>query len=83
MDRLLRSVGHEVRVYGSADEYLTNQRTDELSCLVVDIRLPGTSGLELQDYLHRVEAWIPVILISGHGDIPMTVRAMKAGPSTS
>lgn len=46
MDRLLRSVGHEVRLYGSADEYLADQRTDELSCLVVDIRLPGTSGLE-------------------------------------
>jgi len=79
LDRLLRSVGYHVQMHASSQEFLDAERTDAPSCLIVDVRLPGTGGLELQDYLTRIGYWIPVIVITGHGDIPMTVRAMKAG----
>ena len=76
---LIRSVGPEVRTYTSATEFLNAALPDVPSCLVLDVRLPGLSGLDLQRELARAGVSIPIIFISGHGDIPMTVRAMKAG----
>ena len=76
---LVRSVGYEAALYGSAPEFLKIQLPDAPSCLVLDVRLPGTSGLELQEYLTSINLWLPVIVMTGFGDIPMTVRAMKLG----
>jgi DNA-binding NtrC family response regulator len=76
---LIRSVGFNVQTFASAQEFLTSQRPDAPSCLVLDVQLPGLSGLDLQQELAKVNAQIPIIFITGHGDIPMTVRAMKAG----
>lgn len=76
---LLESVGLEVKVFGSAREFLPNGSTKEPSCLVLDIRLPGVSGLDFQRQLAEANINIPIIFISAHGDVPMTVRAMKAG----
>jgi len=77
--RLLESVGLNVRVFASPEEFLESASYDDLSCLVLDVRLPGTSGLTLQEELAATGRRMPVIFITGHGDIPMTVRAMKAG----
>jgi FixJ family two-component response regulator len=76
---LIRSVGLEVRAFASAPEFLDAALPDVPACLVLDVRLPGQSGLDLQSELGRIGVHIPIIFISGHGDIPMTVRAMKAG----
>jgi FixJ family two-component response regulator len=76
---LCRSVGLQIRTYGSAQEFLEAKREDLEGCLVLDVRLPGISGLDFQSQLAEFGIRLPVILISGHGDIPMTVRAMKAG----
>src|SRR5438132_1322653 len=76
---LLRSVGLSVETFGSAREFLTRQQLDTPGCLVLDVRLPGLSGLDLQHELAAAQINLPVIFITGHGDIPMTVRAMKAG----
>jgi FixJ family two-component response regulator len=76
---LFQSVGLEVEAFGSAPEMLQSELPDVASCLVLDIRLPGLSGLELQTELARAKIRIPIIFITGHGDIPMTVRAMKSG----
>jgi FixJ family two-component response regulator len=76
---LIRSVGLEVRAFASAPEFLDAALPDVPACLVLDVRLPGQSGLDLQRELGRIGVLIPIIFISGHGDIPMTVRAMKAG----
>src|SRR5215475_8584373 len=76
---LLRSAGLNVQTFASAHEFLTHQRPTAPSCLVLDVQLPGLSGLELQQELAKDEAPMPIIFITGHGDIPMTVRAMKAG----
>jgi DNA-binding NtrC family response regulator len=76
---LLRSAGLKVQTFASAQEFLTSQRPKAPSCLVLDVQLPGWSGLDLQQELAKVEAQIPIVFITGHGDIPMTVRAMKAG----
>jgi DNA-binding NtrC family response regulator len=76
---LLRSAGLGVRTFASAQEFLTSQRPDVPSCLVLDVRLPGLSGLDLQQELAKAGVQIPIIFITGHGDIPMSVRAMKAG----
>jgi FixJ family two-component response regulator len=76
---LIRSVGFEVRTFTSAAEFLGAPLPDVPTCLVLDVRLPGLSGLDLQRELSRIGVYIPIIFISGHGDIPMTVRAMKAG----
>src|SRR5215475_10168657 len=78
---LIRSTGLNVQTFASAQEFLTSQRPDAPSCLVLDVQLPGLSGLDLQQELTKVNAPIPIIFITGHGDIPMTVRAMKAGAS--
>jgi FixJ family two-component response regulator len=76
---LIRSVGLQVELFGSAQEFLQRKRPDVPSCLVLDIRLPGTSGLDFQRRLAEAGISIPIIFITGHGDIPMSVRAMKAG----
>jgi FixJ family two-component response regulator len=77
--RLIGSVGLQVELFGSAQEFLRSKRPDAPSCLVLDIRLPGISGLDFQRELAESNIHIPVIFITAHGDIPMTVRAMKAG----
>jgi FixJ family two-component response regulator len=76
---LLRSVGLRVELFGAATEFLRSKLPDAPSCLVLDVRLPGLSGLDFQTELARANVHIPIIFITGHGDIPMTVRAMKAG----
>jgi FixJ family two-component response regulator len=76
---LLRSVDLRVEVFGTAAAFLKNRIPDAVACLVLDIRLPGVSGLDFQAELARADIHIPIIFITGHGDIPMTVRAMKAG----
>jgi FixJ family two-component response regulator len=76
---LLTSVRLETQLFSSAEEFLEADRSEVASCLVLDVRLPGMSGLDLQRELARLEIRIPVIFITAHGDIPMTVRAMKAG----
>ena len=77
--RLVESVGVQVELFGSAQEFLQAKRPDAPSCLVLDIRLPGISGLEFQRELAYANIRTPIIFITAHGDIPMTVRAMKAG----
>jgi len=76
---LLRSVGLECRLFASAQEFLDAYQPSQIGCLVLDIRMPGMSGLELQEQLNRRGAVIPVIFMSGHGDIPMAVEAMQHG----
>jgi FixJ family two-component response regulator len=79
LKNLIRSVGLRVEVFASAQEFLRSKRPDLPSCLVLDVRLPGLSGLDLQKRTGDAGIEIPIIFITGHGDIPMTVRAMKAG----
>jgi FixJ family two-component response regulator len=76
---LIRSVGLRVELFASAQEFLRSKRPDVPSCLVLDVRLPGLSGLDLQRRTTEAGMEIPVIFITGYGDIPMSVRAMKAG----
>jgi FixJ family two-component response regulator len=76
---LFRSVGYRVQLFGSTAEFMKVQPVNTSCCLVLDVRLPGVSGLELQNHLNREEIHIPIIFMTGHGDIPMSVRAMKAG----
>jgi len=76
---LLRSVGHHPRVFESAQEFMASAKPDGPSCLVLDVRMPGLGGLDCQRRLSEAGFRIPVIFISGHGDIPMTVTVMKAG----
>jgi FixJ family two-component response regulator len=76
---LITSVGLLVEAFKSAREFLEHRRRDAPACLVLDVRLPGLSGLDLQRELVRTEAPIPIIFITGHGDIPMSVRAIKEG----
>jgi FixJ family two-component response regulator len=76
---LFHSVDLNVQVFGSAAELLESKLPDVASCLVLDIRLPGLSGLDLQNELAKAGIRIPIIFVTGHGDIPMTVRAMKGG----
>jgi FixJ family two-component response regulator len=79
LGNLFQSVGLEVEVFGSAPEMLKSKLPDVASCLVLDVRLPGLSGLDFQAELARANIHIPIIFMTGHGDIPMTVRAMKGG----
>jgi FixJ family two-component response regulator len=79
LTNLFQSVGLEVEAFASASELLKNKLPEVASCLVLDIRLPGLSGLDLQTELAKANIRIPIIFITGHGDIPMTVRAMKGG----
>ena len=76
---LLKSVGLEARLFASAQEFLADKRPNVPSCLILDVRLPGLSGLDLQKELAAANIRIPIIFITAHGDIPMSVRAMKAG----
>jgi FixJ family two-component response regulator len=76
---LLRSIGLRVETFASAQEFLESKRPNVPSCLVLDVRLKGLSGLDLQKRLVEGDVDIPIIFITGHGDIPMTVQAMKAG----
>lgn len=76
---LLRSVGQAVETYGSAQEFLDAYSEDRPGCLVLDIRMPGMSGLELQQRLNEKHSILPIIFITGHGDVPMAVEAMQAG----
>jgi len=78
-ERLLRSVGLHVESFAAPKDFLTRKLPDGPSCLVLDVRLPGMSGLDLQRNLTEAGVQIPVIFITGHGDIPMTVKAMKSG----
>ncbi len=75
----LKSKGHHVEMYDSADGFLDNYRDDCPGCLVLDIRMPGMSGMELQEELGKRQIHIPIIFISGHGDVPIAVKAFKAG----
>ena len=77
--RLLHSVGIEARLFTSATEFLRTKRPDAPGCIVLDVRLPDLSGLDLQQELAKANVDLPVIFVTGHADIPMTVRAMKAG----
>ena len=76
---LIRSVGLSVETFASAQDFLQSSRPDVPSCLILDVRMPGLSGLDLQRDLAETNIQIPIIFITGHGDIPMSVRAMKAG----
>ena len=76
---LLQSMDYRVALYASASDFLKVELPDMPACLVLDVRLPGTSGLELQAYLAGINVGLPVILMTGYGDIPMSVRAMKLG----
>src|SRR5579871_3349986 len=79
LDSLLRSVGLACRLYGSVAEFRAAKLPDGPRCLVLDVRLPGKSGLDLQGEMVDAQFEMPIIFITGHGDIPMTVRAMRAG----
>jgi FixJ family two-component response regulator len=76
---LLKSVGLHSQCFGTTQEFLRNKRPDEPSCLVLDVRLPGVNGLDFQRELAAAGVQIPIVFITAHGDIPMTVRAMKSG----
>jgi FixJ family two-component response regulator len=79
LSNLFRSVGLRVEVFGSAAELLRSKLPDVVSCLVLDVRLPGLSGLDFQAELAKANLHIPIIFMTGHGDVPMSVKAMKAG----
>jgi len=79
LDNLFKSVGFEVELFSSPQEFLQSERPDRPGCIVLDVRFPGRSGLDMQRDLASAEAQLPIIFITGYGDIPMSVRAMKAG----
>jgi FixJ family two-component response regulator len=79
LSSLIRSIGLDVETYASAQEYLRRSAPQSAACLVLDVRMPGLSGLDLQRELANQDRQIPIIFVTAHGDIPMTVKAMKAG----
>ena len=79
ISRLLRATGYEVRVYGSAGDFLLEPPSDGSGCVLLDVRMPGPSGLELHEAMARRGDTLPVIFLTGHGDIPQSVRAMRQG----
>jgi FixJ family two-component response regulator len=79
LERLLKSVGLEARLFASVSDFLKSERPNGPTCLVLDVRLPGQSGVDFQRELSAANAPIPIVFITGHGDIPMTVQAMKRG----
>ena len=79
LERLLRSAGYEVETHASVHAFLASDALDVVSCLILDVRMPGPSGLDLQAVLAAEGRRIPIVFITGHGDISMAVRAMKAG----
>ncbi len=78
-EMLIRSMGLRVESFESAAEFLEDFDPQQPGCVILDIRMPGMSGLELQEHLNEIEATLPVIFVTGHGDVPMAVKAMKAG----
>ena len=78
-ERLIRSIGYSVQSFGTASDFLRSRLPDAPACVVLDVRLPGLSGLDLQGALLKAGIQIPIIFITAHGDIPMSVQAMKAG----
>ena len=79
LSALVETVGLRCETFESASKFLQRKLTDEASCLILDVRMPGTSGLEFQTELANAQIHIPIIFITGHGDVPMSVKAMKAG----
>jgi FixJ family two-component response regulator len=79
LQELLESVGLHSKSFGTAQEFLSNARSDGPSCLILDVRLPGISGLDLQHELKRGKVSIPIIFLTAHADVPMSVKAMKSG----
>src|SRR5580658_7629121 len=79
MQSLVKSVGLRVETFASAENFLAAKRPDAPACLILDVRMPGLNGLDLQRELSAADVHIPIIFITGHGDIPMSVRAMKQG----
>jgi len=78
-ERLVRAAGFEVRCFGSASQFLRSNRPDVAACLLLDVQMPGSTGLELQEELLACGIRLPIIFLSGHADVPISVRAMKAG----
>ena len=79
LELLIREAGWTPKLFASAQEFLTHGRVHTAGCLILDIRLPGLNGLDLQERIARDQPCMPIIFITGHGDVPMTVQAMKAG----
>lgn len=79
LNRLIKSVGMNVETFATAQDFLSRQHYEGPSCLVLDVRMPGLSGLDLQQELAKADLTLPIIFITGHGNIPMSVRAIKAG----
>ena len=79
VSNLIRSVGFQVEAFSSAQEFLASTRPDTPCCLILDVRLPQVSGLDIQAELTKAQIHIPIIFVTGHGDVPMSVKAMKAG----
>ena len=77
--RLLGAVGFETEVFACAEDYLARDRFEGVACIILDVRMPGNSGLELQDHLHELGSELPIVFLTGHGDIPMSVKAIKGG----
>jgi FixJ family two-component response regulator len=78
-ERLISSAGLQVQSFASATDFLKSKRPDTSACVVLDVRMPGLSGLDLQDEMARTGIEVPIIFVTGHGDIPMSVKAMKGG----
>src|SRR5258708_28928344 len=78
-ESLFESVGLRSQTFGSTADFLSAKLPDEVSCLILDVRLPGLSGIDFQAELARTQTGIPIIFVTGHGDIPMSVKAMKGG----
>ena len=79
VSRLLRSLGFEVEIFASAEQFLEREPYQGIGCIVLDVRMPGLSGMDLQDELNRAGHKLPIVFITGHGEIPMSVQAMKRG----
>lgn len=77
--RLVNSAGYQAQAFANAEEFITHELYDGIGCIVLDVQLPGLSGMELQQSLHAANESLPVIFVSGHGDIPTSVQAMKLG----
>jgi FixJ family two-component response regulator len=77
--RLLGAAGYATEVFACAEDYLARERFDGVACLILDVRMPGSSGLELQDTLNELGSDLPILFLTGHGDIPMSVKAIKGG----
>src|SRR5512147_1957152 len=79
LSRLLRSVGHAVETFSSAEEFLAREHVEGIGCILLDVQMPGRSGMDLQAELSQAETSMPIVFITGQGDIPMSVEAMRKG----